>query len=347
MGNYLAPLKKWLYINKSTNMLDIILLLLLSLIVFLQIFLFYRNSGLSPPSYRIAVIGFPKVGKTTLITILFRQLLNGERREHVFIMPRGSSTIDKINDDYAKLDMNKKLAPTTDQDLFAYRFDMERGKWFKQRYKIEIGDFPGEDSEQFAKDYDNKFHKTPYFKWMMEADAFMIIFDIADLLQNEKIAKKNKTDFDSAIRSAWQHVAEYHSEGKRNLKDKPVVLVFAKSDLFNLLDETMVLGDVVSKKVQQWGFYEIPDVREMDNEKLKNGKKLAKEQFADLINYFNSESNQFNIVFASAFSGAGDSNKNKRLGMKELTEKILPAESSLLSALLKLVKQTVDVFQKK
>ena len=312
-------------------MIDIILLLLLPLIAFLQIFLFYRSRQLSIPSYRIAVIGFPRAGKTTLITVFFRQLLNRERREHVSIVPRGSSTIEKTNDDYAKLDRREKLGKTTDQELFAYRCNMEIGKWLKQRYKIEIGDFPGEDSEEFAKHFNNKFHKTPYFKWMMEADAFMILFDIAGLLQNETIAKKNKIDFESAIRIAWQNVAQYHYESKRNLKNKPVVLVFAKSDLFNFLDKEMLLADAISKKVQQWGFDEIPDVCEMDNEKLKNSMKQVEELFEDFIDYFNYESNQFNIVFASAFSWPGDSDKNERLGMKKLIEKILPAESSLLS----------------
>ena len=352
-------------------MIDIILTLLALLIVFFQLFLFYRNRKLSPPSYQIAVIGFPRTGKTSLLTVWFHQLFFKRKRRDVLVVPRGSSTIEKINGDYADLSVGKQIGPTTDQDLFAYRCDMERGKWFKQRYKIAIGDFPGEDSEKFAQEFGNKFHKTPYFKWMMDADAFIIIFDVACLLQDKEVMKKNVADFKAAIISAWQHVAEHHYEGKMNLKDKPVILVFTKSDLFAFIDEPidepMVVVDVVSKNVQQsgkiqqsgtdeipevcnkidavsknvqqWGFDEIPEVCKMDNKKLENGMKLAKEQLADLIRYFELESNQFSIVFASAFGESDDSDKNERLGMKELTEKILPEESPLLSAFLKRLNQ--------
>jgi len=329
MGNYLAPLKKWLYINKSTNMLDIILLLLLLFIVFFQFFLFYRSRQLSIPSYRIAVIGFPRSGKTTLITVLLRHILNQERRDNVSIVLRGSSTIDKFNDDYARLERCEPLGSTTDttdKGLFTYRFDMEKGRWFKQRYKIDVGDLSGEDSEKFSKDFNNMFYRTHYFKWVMEADAFMIVFDIASLLQDEKTANLSVIDFTNAIKSAWQHLAESHYEDKKNLKNKPVVLVFAKFDLFGILDKTIVSGDVVSKKVRQLGFDEIPETAEIEGDKLQGGMTRTIRHFSELIRYFENESNQFSIVFASSFSLSGDSDKSERLGMKELTDKILPAK---------------------
>ncbi len=48
-----------------------------------------------------------------------------------------------------KLELGKKLHSTTDQDIFIYRFDVEIGKWPRQLYKFEIGDYPGQDSEKF------------------------------------------------------------------------------------------------------------------------------------------------------------------------------------------------------
>jgi len=119
----------------------------------------------------------------------------------------------------AKLELGKTLGPTTDQDLFAYRIDIIRGKIFKQRYKVEIGDFPGEDSQKLTEQFGDWFHETPYFKWAMEADAFVFIIDVAEIF-NEDSAKQYAARIAQAIRAAWQRLSEYHLEGNKNRRQK-------------------------------------------------------------------------------------------------------------------------------
>ncbi|MDM8558393.1 GTPase domain-containing protein [Candidatus Parabeggiatoa sp. HSG14] len=270
-----------------------------------------------PRAYSIAVIGFPKSGKTTLITTLFGEFF-AKRVLNVSTIPRGSATIGRVNADLSKLEIGEMVGPTTDQDLFAYRTDLIRGKFFKQRYKVEIGDFPGEDSQKFTEQFGDWFHKTPYFKWVMEADAFIFIVDIAQIL-GEKSAKQYSAKITQATRAAWQLLNEYHFEGNKNLRQKPVLVVFTKSDLFGITSHA-IQEDAVLKKISQLGFEEIPEAKEIDPEKLKEGISYTEQLFSNLISYLNKESNQFNYLFVSCFSYSN----NQKLGINELIEKILP-----------------------
>ncbi|EDN68723.1 hypothetical protein BGP_3004 [Beggiatoa sp. PS] len=270
-----------------------------------------------PRAYSIAIIGFPKSGKTTLITTLFGELFTN-RVLNISTIPRGLATIERINADLAKLELGEAIGPTTDQDLFAYRTDMIRGKIFKQRYKVEIGDFPGEDSQKFTEQFGDWFHETPYFKWAMEADAFIFIIDVAELL-NENSAKQYVARITQSIRAAWQRLGEYHLEGNKNLRQKPVLLVFTKSDLFGITPHA-VQEDAVLKKISQLGFTEVPEAGEIAPEKLQQGKNHTEQLFSHLMSYLKNQSNQFDYLFVSCFSY----HNNRKLGINELIEKILP-----------------------
>jgi GTPase SAR1 family protein len=270
-----------------------------------------------PRAYSIAIVGFPKSGKTTLITTLFGELFTN-RVLNISTIPRGLATIERVNADLAKLEIGEAVGPTTDQDLFAYRTDMIRGKIFKQRDKVEIGDFPGEDSQKFTEQFGDWFHETPYFKWAMEADAFIFIIDVAELL-NENSAKQYAARITQAIRAAWQRLGEYHLEGHKNLPQKPVLLVFTKSDLFGITPHA-VQEDAVLKKISQLGFTEVPEAGEIDPEKLQQGQNHTEQLFSPLINYLKNQSNQFDYLFVSCFSY----HHNQKLGINELIKKILP-----------------------
>jgi len=284
----------------------------LALFIFFLIFL---QSKL-PRAYSVAVIGFPKSGKTTLITTLFGELF-AKRVLNISTILRGQATIQRVNEDLAKLEIGERIGPTTDQDLFAYRTDIIKGKLFKQRYKLEIGDFPGEDSQEFTEQFGDWFHETPYFKWAMEADAFIFIIDIAHLL-DERSAKQYSAKITKAIRAAWQFLNEYHFEGNKNLKQKPVLVVFTKSDLFGITPNA-IQEDAILKQISQLGFAEIPEAKEIDLERHKEGIAYTEQLFSNLIHYLNEESNRFDYIFISCFSYYND----RKLGVDKLIEKIL------------------------
>ncbi|MDM8564912.1 50S ribosome-binding GTPase [Candidatus Halobeggiatoa sp. HSG11] len=302
-------------VSFTITSLMIIVTFVMTISAIIAIFIFLQNK--LPRAYSVAVIGFPKSGKTTLITSLFGELF-AKHVMNISAIPRGQSTIQRVNDNLAKIEIGEKIGPTTDQDLFAYRTDIVKEGIFKQRYKVEIGDFPGEDSEKFTEQFGDWFHETPYFKWAMEADAFIFIVDVA-LLLDEQSAKQYSAKITKAIRAAWQFLNEYHLEGNKNLKQKPVVIVFTKSDLFGITPNAVQESDIL-KQITQLGFKEIPEVNEIVPEKLKTGKIYTEQLFSNLIHYLDTESNQFNHVFVSCFSYSND----QKLGLNKLIEKILP-----------------------
>lgn len=89
------------------------------------VFARYASSRL-PRAYSIAVIGYPRSGKTFLITAIFGELFS-ERLSELKTIPRGKETIERINRDLENLEIGRSLGPTTDQDRFAYRTDVEKG----------------------------------------------------------------------------------------------------------------------------------------------------------------------------------------------------------------------------
>jgi len=102
-----------------------------------------------PIAYNVAILGFPRSGKTTLLISLFREMF--AKRVGVDIQLRGSQTIEAVNQGLSLLSSGRSLGPTKDQDMFAFRADVKRGKFPSERtYKIEFGDFPGEHSETFV-----------------------------------------------------------------------------------------------------------------------------------------------------------------------------------------------------
>jgi GTPase SAR1 family protein len=141
----------------------------------------------------------------------------------------------------------------------------------------------------------------------------------------------------------WENLVTLHSDSKRDLKNKPIVLVFTKCDLFSHLEKEMTFGEHISKKIQKYGFNEIPDVEKINEEKLKYGNKLVNDRFEEIFAFFKKQSNNFHVIYTSSFGKENDSN-NERFGMEELSELLLPEDTSL-SSLLKKISQLKKLFK--
>lgn len=261
-----------------------------------------------PIAHNIAVIGFPKSGKTTLITSLFAEIFS-RRIPSISITPRGEETINRINDDIARLESGEKLGATTDQDIFAYRAEMiTGGNIFSRRYKIEIGDFPGEDSEELSSKNIQWLHDLPYFKWVLNADAFIFVIDSEKVINN-KNSKVYRSQLISSFRAAWHKLKDHHYDGVSELRRKPIVLVFTKSDLLTK-DPT----DSLNKNGNRQTTGSAIEENEITHPLLT--------EYSDLIEYFKSETTRFNVVFSSSF--AKDPSTGVRIGAKKLLRGILP-----------------------
>ncbi len=268
-----------------------------------------------PASHRVAILGFPQSGKTTLITAVFDYLFRFGAKGGS-IVPRGDETIRRINDNLRSLELQRPVKPTTDQEVFAYRAEVvARRSRFQNRYKLEIGDFPGEDTVAFAEQYGEWLHDTPYFQWAMTADAFVFVVDVSSLLldiSGEQVAREK-----SAFRAAWQRLREHHLDGGSDLAEKPLLLVFTKADL--LLIPSSRFEEIRDRATGQ----RFPEMQVVRRNQLDREFERIKLRFSDLIAYFQLESSRFDIVFTSMFAEVDQ----ERLGVPEFASKILPRPS--------------------
>jgi hypothetical protein len=271
-----------------------------------------------PTSHRVAILGFPRCGKTTLITAIFEYLFR-HGAQGGSIIPRGDETIQRINDNLRQLELRKPINPTTDQDVFAYRGEVVAGPGpFRRRYKLEIGDFPGEDTLAFTERFGEWLHNSPYFQWASSADAFVFVINVGEVLmdrQGEYVARQK-----SAFRAAWQRLQEHHLDGKTNLSAKPLLLVFAKADL-------LLWKNAERSKLDALGSGALISMRSpVSEEEIRRAARDVIEQFDDLIAYFERESRQFHIIHTSVFAMVRG---EERLGVPELARRVLPRPALL------------------
>ncbi|HHX8365508.1 GTPase domain-containing protein [Vibrio alginolyticus] len=258
--------------------------------------------GKLPIAHSVAIIGLPRSGKTTLITSIFSEIFSQKITNYDLTL-RGEETINRVNGDIAKLESGEELNPTTDQDLFSYRAELlTGGRLFGKRYKVEIGDFPGENSDSFVSTDVKWIQNIPYFKWVMDADSFVFIVDVSKAI-DPKEASKYRADLTSSYRAAWQRLKDHHLGGTKNLRDKPITVVFTKSDL--VIDSVYSFG---SDKVSETAI-----ARKLDP--------IVK-QYSDLIHFFRSETTKCNVVYSSSF--VRSSSDNVKLGVKSILGSILP-----------------------
>ena len=224
-------------------------LITLSGILFNYIFIsfLYRNTR---SNYAVAIIGFPKSGKTTILMTLFDQIWSQRIDKFQARLLSGSGTIERVAEGINRIRKFQQIPPTEDQDVYAYRTIITKGRGFFQRqFRVEFGDFPGEQSVEFAKKYNNWFHRTPYFQWVKEANAFIFVIDLSRYLSELSInAQEYLQDTTTSFQAAWQHLLNANPDLKRFTKSYPILLIFNKSDLIlNYLIINKIHSELIPK----------------------------------------------------------------------------------------------------
>jgi len=270
------------------------------------------------PQYSVALIGFPRSGKTTLIVSLFGEMFAGQIGRQ--LRPSGESTINRVNELLAQLQMGRALGPTEDQDRFAFRSELKSGRFpFSRMYKVEFGDFPGSDSVAYLQKYGPWLHTTEFFKWVVEADALVFVVDVAEFYRDQGRQTAYVAEMSSAIRAAWQHYVEANKEQRARCRRVRVVLVFTKADLLGrFTSERRVV-----ERIGALAFGEtVPELAQLTPYDLQHEGARLRAQFTPLLNYMESElGDRFSISFVSPFGSAPD---GSRLGMKQFAQAVLP-----------------------
>ena len=283
-----------------------------------------------PSAYRIAIIGFPQSGKSFLITAIFNDLFAGKIPAYK-IVPRGSEAIERINNNIERLETSKAIGPTKDQEVFAYRTDLFRKSYlFQRKWKAELGDFPGEDSEKFFKEYEYWLHKTPYFNWAISSDAYIFVIDLADYFIADE-PKEFIHRMSSSFRAAWQHLNNYYISGNQNLQRTPVSLVFTKSDLiirYPDLIQDFIKSNLKDRKnfielIKRTGIngFDRLDFCDDDNPQIEHQLFYdIEKEFSGIIEYFHIQTKKLRVQFVSAVTTTSEGS----LGISSLLSHILP-----------------------
>lgn len=295
----------------------------------ISLFVFKRSAFRAPRSYNVAVVGFPQSGKTTLIISLFGAAF--ARNLPFKMMPRGSQTIELVNESLEMLDKGDALGPTEDQDLFAFRADVTFGRFpFPITYKVEFGDFPGRYSQDYAQKYGHWLHTTDFFKWVADSDAIIFVVDLGRYLGNMKSRMNYVAEMTKALRAAWQHYLDINPHRVKEVRSHPVTIAFNKADLIqrvpegiavNGLEDYNVAEKTIEKKIAEFGFgNKVPPIVEINPKALKRGTIQVEKDFAELIDYFRANAPNTHIVFTSSFGLL----QNKRLGISDLFLSVFP-----------------------
>jgi hypothetical protein len=294
-----------------------------------------------PRTYNVAIIGFSKTGKTTLLTVLLGEILF-DRIKRCRVVVKGESTINRLNANLKRLKEGKPVGATKNESRFAYKTNITMKKRiFPKNYNIEFGDFPGECSEQFAvkslKWLDDKY----FMNWAIEADAFFFVIDVSICFLPEDRFPYTINDIDTGYRAAWQHILDFNPYKVKQLRTYPISIIFTKSDIVNLIPPEFFSDDRakrieliqrdknISEEIEKLSGINDENViippyngyREI-NHHVELLKTVVANDFRELISFFKSENPATKIIFTSAFYS--EQNNEIKLGIDDVFNSIIP-----------------------
>ena len=303
----------------QSTTIEILLIVVAILVALASIFpLLHKFTGGVPVSYRIAFLGRPRSGKTSLLAAMFDEILNSPEQKRIRIT--GSTTIRKIGEITHSLDTHRKVSPTQAQDRFLFRFFYQPASFLRRflRYEVEITDFPGEYSDDlFAASederltYDEQFLiDSEYLSWATHSHLLILAIDSAEWLRQ---GSEYSQTISHKMRSTILALAEQRSEA--SISDRPykIALVFTKVDMWDMLSNP----ENLDFKNEAAFRYNCRSVDELRNNILKE----VHLEFSTLTNYLENSNHDFKIFMTSSLKS--EDNK-ERYGIKDLLAFCLP-----------------------
>jgi hypothetical protein len=262
----------------------------------------------------VTFVGFPKSGKTTFIVSMFRESFRGKTLYK--LDPRGSLTIDRLNQHIDSLDRGLAIKSTEEEEQFGFRADITVPRHgIPLTYRVQFGDFSGQHSKQFSGSTP-WLHNEEYFKYVIDSDILIFVVDIGQWLKDgDGYVRQMST----AFRAAWQHFLDANVDRIPRVKQKPFILFFAKSDLLTLRKEISEKY-LLTQRVDELGFGRlVPNVHEINVATTDELQVLIEDDFTDIIQYFRSECKSFHMIFGSSFATANGT----LLGVNDLLKAVL------------------------
>jgi hypothetical protein len=284
----------------------------------------------TPTAFRVAVIGLPRSGKTSLIASIFSFIFRNRINRSITVS--GAQTIDNVNRAVALLEAGLSVGPTREGDTFVYRFRLQGTPVFSfipRRYDVEIADFPGEYSEKLFDDSRESsaqressmylFNKE-YYSWLLSSQVFYFVIDVGAVLCSVDVASF-AANLKARIRASWQVLEETWSERGYDPRLRRVFIVFTKADVALLAPEGLALGPGDAKAdIFELAFKSPKRLDHFDMAQMHQRMRAVEAEFEDLVRYFESKRVYARTFFTSAYAFDG----GERYGIEELLRFTLP-----------------------
>lgn len=275
-------------------------------------------------SHAIAVLGYPRSGKTTLIVTTLYRILSSHRARNVRVT--GKETVEKISAYNEQILKGVNLTSTADKDSFLYRFQYEKAEHSllarilgrtSRSYDVAVADFPGEYSEDLAEgkkirrrkkaevtDHEveveaslgpshvGRLYDPEYHSWISQADKFLILVDIVDLVKSSMDTSEVK----ARIFSAVFYLKESSLEESKSLHQKPAALVFTKSDL-------LASSEFNLENIDNYNYKSINKV-DFDMDSFQKSKDILTMEFDDTIKMLKNNFSYTSVIFHSSYMRA-------------------------------------------
>ncbi len=187
----------------------------------------------NPVSITISLLGFPNVGKTVFLTMLYEELQKS-RDNYINFSPYGNETIEKVLTDINSLRSGVWLPSTPISQVFFYRAYATLKTHspflnFPRKFKVEFADYAGENIDEFNPQKENWLHKTEYFQYALQSDGIFLALDCNKFLKN---LEQFRNEINGLI-AAIQILAEKKGAVEGNKAIEPISILFLKADVLN------------------------------------------------------------------------------------------------------------------
>lgn len=262
-------------IFQDKEKLYVIVIIAITVMVTTALLQIFYTTNRNPVSITLSLLGFPKVGKTVFLTMLFEELQKA-KGNYVDFSPYGSETIERVMNDVNTLRNNEWLPRTSMNQVFYYRAFATLNSLSpifrsKKKFKIEIADYAGEHIDQFNPQKENWLHKTEYFQYALQSDAIFLALDTEKFLRDKEFYQRDIDGLIAAIQILAEKKGAFH--GKK--AEEPIAILFLKSDLLDgkgkedfVLRETDRLISICRNRFQNVQHFFVSSTGELSNGEL-------------------------------------------------------------------------------
>lgn len=218
---------------------------------FIAFRLFYTTTKDHPRSLSIALIGPSFAGKTVYLTMLFRELEQGEIRNLMFA-PYGTQTIEKVAYDISQMENGKFPQPTPVDFHFRYEAIASYGaSMFSRRYRLRIDDYAGEHLDEFDISSDKWLHDSEFFGYVLQSDALLMMIDCERLIKVEENPLLNSISIiENKLIATLHELVQKKNVNPMDKFDMPIGLIISKSDLIKSTNDNEILLNKVSRLIK-------------------------------------------------------------------------------------------------